>query len=718
MKRPPTTLPLLAGLVFIAVIALGGLSALFGGAKPLGTSVPSASLPTSAQVPTGTPSSPPSTIAPGPTVSAAGTFAPAGFWVVSDRTLLISADGGATWSAGTLPSSASVSVPSSTLLDVLDASHVWALTADAFGTGVSGDIAHDKLALTIHRSTDGGRTWADIPIGGNYPGSLQALAFLDADHGYLLISPGRFDAVTSTLLRTTDGGLTWGVAGTDGWLGTELATPNASTIWAGSAGDAGPVERRIFTVSRDGGQTWRDVPLPGVAHATGQFASFLQPPIFIGGTTGIALVAHNDGSGIADIDRSDDGGENWTRVATTTARSLAVLSQTSWLRAGPTPGTIEGTKDAGLTWQPLAASGLPAAPISWIGFADASHGALTAATGVASSSGLYVTSDGGSTWRPADLTATSVTPATPEPTAAPIATVSSVAFFDATHGLVVGSTPGGKGAVWRTADGGRTWSEKTLNTIQLTSVTVAGSSFAWTSPRCVIEPISATGCSLLASVDGGQSWRVVSDGEFNALSFVDAQHGWGVTPAFRPPPGAAVDRVLSTTDGGRTWTALPAAPCATIGWSVSISFVSRIHGWVGCTGEGGAGMAAKGVAETTDGGRTWVLRARVTPPGDPPAVGAISMADYLDGISMRPSGLGLAWEGRGGTMRTADGGGTWTPMPPGGSDAGPIPAGGWAVTDRDWLILLWDPNVQATVLYATHDGGGTWQAVSQVGTWP
>jgi hypothetical protein len=129
-------------------------------------------------------------------------------------------------------------------------------------------------------------------------------------------------------------------------------------------------------------------------------------------------------------------------------------------------------------------------------------------------------------------------------------------------------------------------------------------------------------------------------------------------------------------------------------------------------------MAAKGVAETTDGGRTWVLRARVTPPGGPPAVGAISMADYLDGISMRPSGLGLAWEGRGGTMRTADGGGTWTPMPPGGSDAGPIPAGGWAVTDRDWLILLWDPNVQATVLYATHDGGGTWQAVSQVGTWP
>lgn len=126
----------------------------------------------------------------------------------------------------------------------------------------------------------------------------------------------------------------------------------------------------------------------------------------------------------------------------------------------------------------------------------------------------------------------------------------------------------------------------------------------------------------------------------------------------------------------------------------------------------GAGQAPKGVAETTDGGQTWTVRARVTPPSSP--VGSISISDYLDGIAMRPSGVGLAWEGRGGTLRTTDGGRTWTPMPPGGSDAGPIPAGGWAITDRDWLILLWDPNAQTTVLYATDDGGATWRVVSHV----
>jgi photosystem II stability/assembly factor-like uncharacterized protein len=402
------TLVLLAGLVLIGVVGLMGLPGLFLASMPVPTSLPSAFPATSAVVPSGGPSPSPSAIAAGPTVTEAGTFARAGFWVASNSTLLVSADGGATWSAGTVPT-----VPGSqqTVLDVFDASHVWALTTDELGTGVSGNITGDKLALTVHRSTDGGRTWADIPISGNYPGSLQALHFLDADRGYLLISPGRFGIQTSTLLRSTDGGLTWQVAGTDGWLGTELATPDASTIWAASAGDAGPVERRIFAVSRDGGQTWHDVALPGVPGTIGQAAYFLQPPVFIplprgvfiGKPRGIALVAHNDGSGIADIDRSDDEGKSWTRVSRTTGTSLAVLSYASWLRPGPTRGTIDATNDSGETWQPLAATGLPIAPITWIGFADASHGALLAATGDPSSSGLYMTSDGGSTWRPAGL---------------------------------------------------------------------------------------------------------------------------------------------------------------------------------------------------------------------------------------------------------------------------------------------------------------------------
>ena len=96
--------------------------------------------------------------------------------------------------------------------------------------------------------------------------------------------------------------------------------------------------------------------------------------------------------------------------------------------------------------------------------------------------------------------------------------------FDLAHGLVVGATPDGKGAVWRTADGGRTWSESRSGTPGLVFVAVGGGSDAWTSPECVPETI-ARGCGLLASTDGGRTWSRVSDGAFNAASFVDAEHG-------------------------------------------------------------------------------------------------------------------------------------------------------------------------------------------------
>jgi hypothetical protein len=53
-------------------------------------------------------------------------------------------------------------------------------------------------------------------------------------------------------------------------------------------------------------------------------------------------------------------------------------------------------------------------------------------------------------------------------------------------------------------------------------------------------------------------------------------------------------------------------------------------------------------------------------------------------------------------------------MPPGGSDAGPVPQWGQALTDRNWFVLLWDGDAQATILYATHDAGATWHAVSKL----
>jgi photosystem II stability/assembly factor-like uncharacterized protein len=330
-------------------------------------------------------------------VSDAGTFAPAGMWLLAEGDkLLLSTDGGASWSTTVVPTDPTSSNQLHTILDVLDADHVWALTGNDFETGVSGDMSVDRLALTVHRSVDGGRTWEEVPIAGNYPGSLQALRFIDAEHGVLLIAAGRFDTQVSTTLTTADGGRTWTVAGSAGVIGTQLTLVDATTIWAGSAA-AEAFPRKAMVVSHDGGHTWVDVNLPGVPKTFGQFVSFPQPLIFTG-STGVGLMEREDGSGIADVIRSDDAGETWARISTTTARSLAVLSREHWLRPGDQPAEIEATDDGGETWTSVATAGLPPVRVEWIKFADQLHGAVLVTAGLEGQVRLYVTSDGGTTW--------------------------------------------------------------------------------------------------------------------------------------------------------------------------------------------------------------------------------------------------------------------------------------------------------------------------------
>jgi hypothetical protein len=82
--------------------------------------------------PSPVPSAPGASTGPLPSASARATGAvdragvfPGGLWATQGTTLLISADGGTSWRAGTLPS------PSPLAVDVLDAGHAWACTRSA-----------------------------------------------------------------------------------------------------------------------------------------------------------------------------------------------------------------------------------------------------------------------------------------------------------------------------------------------------------------------------------------------------------------------------------------------------------------------------------------------------------------------------------------------------------------------------------------------------------
>jgi photosystem II stability/assembly factor-like uncharacterized protein len=288
-----------------------------------------------------------------------------------------------------------------------------------------------------------------------------------------------------------------------------------------------------------------------------------------------------------------------------------------------------------------------------------------------------------------------------------------VAFWDSQHGIVVGARNDGRAEVWVTNDAGRTWRATHLDLTPLAYATVASDSLAWAMLSCSSSALPH-GCGVPESRDRGATWTRVSDRAFSSLSFISPIDGWAVTND-DPTAGAAnTSRVFRSSDGGRYWREIAADPCSSIGRPVTVSFVSALHGWVGCSGFLGAGQGGKGIVETSDGGRTWTVRARTDPSGQQPNAGSIPASDYLVGISMRPSGVGIAWESRGGTLRTIDSGKTWTAIPPGGSDAGPVPLGAWVASDRAWFVVMWDGNLQATALWASQDGGSTWSSTSQV----
>lgn len=298
----------------------------------------------------------------------------------------------------------------------------------------------------------------------------------------------------------------------------------------------------------------------------------------------------------------------------------------------------------------------------------------------------------------------------PSPSPAGAAEIGGIAFFDAQHGLVVGGSdnsgglgPGGSGVLWRTDDGGTTWAKTALGATAVWSVATVGPSLAWAGAVCATDAPPSCQSALLASHDGGQTWSTISNEAFAALSFVDANDGWGASP------------LRHTTDGGRTWSNSPTQPCpASLDMRpAGISFVDARRGWVACAGDSvGTQETQKEVVGTTDGGRTWevLASAYVTTPD----VGSIPGADVLGGIAMRPNGTGLIWMPIGavdGTWRTVDGGRTWIDMRF-GAHAGDYGArAACLVDDHFWLMVL-EGGDQGRQIVRSTDSGTTWQEIA------
>ena len=244
------------------------------------------------------------------------------------------------------------------------------------------------------------------------------------------------------LYRSTDGGKTWQTTGPKGVESTSLAQAGSS-IFAGGvalAADASPVVRTasgrtapsgraVLAASTDGGETWQ------VLHPLGLPDISLQA---------LAVDPANGGSLYALLTtgrlyRSTDGARSFQLVSPKTEKTpwaIAVTQHNRFVAGDMDTGSYLSAN--GKTWQPTD-------------FTDSSGGKMVMEYAVEptdparllmSSYGVEMSTDGGKTWRVALKSSVMFGPVAWAPSA------SSVAY-----------AVGFDGSVWRTADGGTSWTK-------------------------------------------------------------------------------------------------------------------------------------------------------------------------------------------------------------------------------------------------------------------
>jgi len=207
-----------------------------------------------------------------------------------------------------------------------------------------------------------------------------------------------------------------------------------------------------------------------------------------------ALVLYATSSG--EIYRSNDGGSNWSRVASGVGKGVFALAfdpiEPTHVLAGTRAGGIWRSEDSGATWRALDHG-----TENVRGFAF-SVGLSVAAT----DRGVMVTHDG-DTWQPAG----------PEQ--------ASIAAVAVANGLVTAGAevdPAVKGLpLFQSADSGASWK-------QLSSLSGAGSAVSALG-LAGTKLLVGTNTGLYASPDGGTSWSTLSSGVLPATDFTSVATG-------------------------------------------------------------------------------------------------------------------------------------------------------------------------------------------------
>jgi hypothetical protein len=296
--------------------------------------------------------------------------------------------------------------------------------------------------------------------------------------------------------------------------------------------------------STDGGNTWAKVDdwWSNLATACVTMDPSNPDVMYVGTGEGFYSLAHLSRSFShfvrgAGVFKTVDGGATWTQLPATAGwqhvtRIAVSPSDPQVLLASRRPGGIARSQDGGQTWVDVASGELSFQVVFHP--TDGSRAVAHFSSTGPLVHGVVTSVDGGLTWQAAASGLTSL--------AGEDARI-ELAYARSNPGVVYASVGSGGGKIWRSADGGRNWVQRT------TSGSTGASRYYnafWVDPTNENVMVAA-GIYAFRSTDGGQTVSQISNGYIMTVEPHPDVHFAVEDPGY---DGTSNRRVYLTTDGG------------------------------------------------------------------------------------------------------------------------------------------------------------------------
>ena len=311
-------------------------------------------------------------------------------------------------------------------------------------------------------------------------------------------------------------------SGTDADL-RGLSVPSADVVWASGT-------RGRYARTTDGGRSWHVDSVPGAAGLDFRAVHALDA------RRAWVMSAGDADKGQARIFRTTDAGAHWSLVYSTTQQGVFLDAIEFWdaLHGIAMSDPVDGrfflliTSDGGTTWTRVPPERIPVALPGEAAFAASGsclvvQGSSNAwiGTGGGAKARVFRSTDGGHSWSVAE---------TPVQAGSASSGIFSVAFKDARHGVAVGGDyQQPRGASLNVAlsdDGGRAWR---LGKGPLPPGYMSAVSYVPGGSRVIAVGLAGTAMS----VDAGESWRMIDSVAYNSVHFVRRDVGWAAGPQGR-----------------------------------------------------------------------------------------------------------------------------------------------------------------------------------------